>query len=178
MRLDVGSYRSHRAAPRPKGCLPASWKPHRIMFQVPQHRDGEVRLQLPWITGASCCQSKVDEHGAVAKRDVQRPIVPKAKGSKVRKVTKWGKGRKHEFFWWWKRHHNTWKCFWCDIRTSPYKNNRDSPRLSTVDHLLPRSRGGTHAYDNLVLACRECNILKSDRIWIRKDLLDESKTRP
>jgi hypothetical protein len=27
----------------------------------------------------------------------------------------------------------------------------------TVDHLLPRSRGGTDALENLALACRRCN---------------------
>lgn len=33
----------------------------------------------------------------------------------------------------------------------------------TVDHLLPRSRGGGDTWFNLVAACRSCNGLKDDR---------------
>lgn len=34
----------------------------------------------------------------------------------------------------------------------------------SVDHVLPRSRGGTHAPENLALAHLRCNMLKSDRL--------------
>lgn len=34
----------------------------------------------------------------------------------------------------------------------------------TIDHVVPRSRGGTHALTNLRLACRHCNELKADRL--------------
>lgn len=33
----------------------------------------------------------------------------------------------------------------------------------TVDHVLPRSRGGSNNWDNLVCACRPCNNRKADR---------------
>ncbi|WP_117237516.1 HNH endonuclease [Thermus sediminis] len=33
----------------------------------------------------------------------------------------------------------------------------------TVDHVLPRSRGGRSAWENLVAACRACNLRKGDR---------------
>ena len=33
----------------------------------------------------------------------------------------------------------------------------------TVDHVLPRSRGGADHWDNLVCACRACNNRKADR---------------
>ncbi|GGK38270.1 HNH endonuclease [Pilimelia terevasa] len=33
----------------------------------------------------------------------------------------------------------------------------------TVDHVLPRSRGGGHTWDNVVAACARCNHTKSDR---------------
>ena len=33
----------------------------------------------------------------------------------------------------------------------------------TVDHVVPRSRGGTHTWDNVVTACSPCNGRKSDR---------------
>ncbi|MGH8911503.1 MAG: HNH endonuclease [Acidimicrobiia bacterium] len=34
----------------------------------------------------------------------------------------------------------------------------------SIDHVLPRSRGGPHAWDNVVACCRSCNIRKSDRL--------------
>jgi 5-methylcytosine-specific restriction endonuclease McrA len=34
---------------------------------------------------------------------------------------------------------------------------------STVDHVLPRSRGGRHVWDNVVAACDKCNHVKADR---------------
>lgn len=32
-----------------------------------------------------------------------------------------------------------------------------------VDHVVPRSRGGDHAWDNVVASCRHCNSRKKDR---------------
>jgi 5-methylcytosine-specific restriction endonuclease McrA len=32
-----------------------------------------------------------------------------------------------------------------------------------IDHVLPRSRGGTHTWDNVVASCRPCNSRKEDR---------------
>ncbi len=32
-----------------------------------------------------------------------------------------------------------------------------------IDHVLPRSRGGTHTWENVVAACRPCNNRKGDR---------------
>lgn len=33
----------------------------------------------------------------------------------------------------------------------------------TVDHIMPRSRGGRHAWENVVAACAKCNHRKGDR---------------
>ncbi len=33
-----------------------------------------------------------------------------------------------------------------------------------VDHVLPRSRGGKHTWDNVVAACRRCNGRKENRL--------------
>src|SRR6185369_3150320 len=33
----------------------------------------------------------------------------------------------------------------------------------TIDHVMPRSRGGIHAWDNVVAACARCNHKKGDR---------------
>lgn len=34
---------------------------------------------------------------------------------------------------------------------------------STIDHVLPRSRGGANTWENLVACCLRCNNLKGDR---------------
>jgi 5-methylcytosine-specific restriction endonuclease McrA len=51
---------------------------------------------------------------------------------------------------------------------SPLKTNagvvpdRD---LATIDHLVPRARGGReYAEDNLVVCCRKCNAKKADKL--------------
>jgi 5-methylcytosine-specific restriction endonuclease McrA len=33
----------------------------------------------------------------------------------------------------------------------------------TIDHVMPRSRGGPHAWDNVVAACARCNHSKGDK---------------
>ena len=33
-----------------------------------------------------------------------------------------------------------------------------------IDHVVPRSRGGAHAWDNVVAACRRCNSRKENRL--------------
>jgi 5-methylcytosine-specific restriction endonuclease McrA len=32
-----------------------------------------------------------------------------------------------------------------------------------IDHVMPRSRGGPHSWDNVVASCRACNARKEDR---------------
>lgn len=33
-----------------------------------------------------------------------------------------------------------------------------------IDHVIPRSKGGTHTWENVVAACRPCNMRKEDRL--------------
>jgi hypothetical protein len=33
-----------------------------------------------------------------------------------------------------------------------------------IDHVIPRSKGGSHAWDNVVASCRTCNTRKRDRL--------------
>jgi len=33
----------------------------------------------------------------------------------------------------------------------------------SIDHVVPRSKGGPHEWDNVVAACRPCNLRKRDR---------------
>jgi 5-methylcytosine-specific restriction endonuclease McrA len=39
-----------------------------------------------------------------------------------------------------------------------------STKKLTLDHVLPRSKGGTHTWDNVVAACERCNASKGDRL--------------
>jgi 5-methylcytosine-specific restriction endonuclease McrA len=34
---------------------------------------------------------------------------------------------------------------------------------ATIDHVIPRSKGGTHTWDNTVASCSKCNARKSNR---------------
>lgn len=43
------------------------------------------------------------------------------------------------------------RCAYCDAHAT------------TIDHVLPRSRGGADTWENLVACCLKCNNLKSDR---------------
>jgi len=37
-------------------------------------------------------------------------------------------------------------------------------RAETIDHVIPRSRGGTHTWENCVASCMRCNHSKADRL--------------
>jgi 5-methylcytosine-specific restriction endonuclease McrA len=38
-----------------------------------------------------------------------------------------------------------------------------SAKQLTIDHVIPRSKGGTHTWDNVVIACETCNHKKGDK---------------
>jgi 5-methylcytosine-specific restriction endonuclease McrA len=46
---------------------------------------------------------------------------------------------------------DAWQCQYCG---GPAEN---------LDHVVPRSRGGLHVWENVVAACRRCNAKKEDR---------------
>jgi hypothetical protein len=47
------------------------------------------------------------------------------------------------------------------ICKKPNKNNYNDLDCATVDHIIPKVKGGTHTYDNVQLLCRNCNNKKS-----------------
>ena len=47
-----------------------------------------------------------------------------------------------------------WRCVYCGDGTA---------RL-TLDHVVPRSRGGDSVWENVVTACGPCNLRKGDRL--------------
>lgn len=56
---------------------------------------------------------------------------------------------------------DSFMCAYCgrDLRNA-------SARDVTLDHLLPRSKGGKHSSRNLVTACRSCNSARGNRPWV------------
>jgi len=46
-----------------------------------------------------------------------------------------------------------WKCAYCG------ENVKQKP---TIDHIIPRSKGGRSTYDNVVTACEKCNTHKGN----------------
>ena len=47
-----------------------------------------------------------------------------------------------------------------DARRCAYCTNR----ADTIDHVIPRSRGGSHSWENCVACCHRCNTRKADRM--------------
>lgn len=53
-----------------------------------------------------------------------------------------------------------------DEYTCQYCGRQPGRALLTMDHVLPRSRGGTLAWENVVAACAPCNQRKGSRLPI------------
>lgn len=49
-----------------------------------------------------------------------------------------------------------WKCEYCGVDLDV--------NSASIDHKIPRSKGGTDDRENLAAACRKCNMLKADKI--------------
>lgn len=45
-----------------------------------------------------------------------------------------------------------------------YRCQYCSGPAESIDHVLPRSRGGQHTWDNVVACCRRCNVRKGSRL--------------
>jgi hypothetical protein len=56
-------------------------------------------------------------------------------------------------------------CYLCD-RLMSFRRSRIgnyNPRRASIEHVIPRARGGEHTLDNVKLACLRCNIRKNDK---------------
>ncbi len=51
-----------------------------------------------------------------------------------------------------------------DNYTCQYCGNKPVKEHLTIDHILPKSRGGKSSWENIVLACQSCNTRKSDHL--------------
>lgn len=52
---------------------------------------------------------------------------------------------------------------WSESPYCTYCRQRLSEEEATTDHIHPKSKGGRRSPENVVLACRECNVLKGDK---------------
>lgn len=64
-----------------------------------------------------------------------------------------GKRRKREIVY----SRSNGKCYYCHMPIEPAD--------MTLDHIIPRSRGGESTLDNLVAACAPCNGAKKDMTY-------------
>ena len=63
---------------------------------------------------------------------------------------------------WWKRRVAKGICYYC--------NRPFLPKLLTMDHIVPISRGGKSIKGNVVPCCKECNIAKKQLLpmeWVK-----------
>ena len=61
-----------------------------------------------------------------------------------------------------------WRCVYCGT---------SSGRL-TLDHVVPRSRGGNSVWENVVTACAPCNLRKGDRLPEEASMTLKRQPRP
>jgi len=56
-------------------------------------------------------------------------------------------------------------CQYCGAKEGSTRtlNGKPVKVVLTLDHVLPESRGGPWAWDNLVSCCKQCNLKKADR---------------
>jgi 5-methylcytosine-specific restriction endonuclease McrA len=47
-----------------------------------------------------------------------------------------------------------WKCCWCGRDCTDELDRRHS---MTIEHIVPKSRGGKDTWENLAMACNRCN---------------------
>jgi 5-methylcytosine-specific restriction endonuclease McrA len=61
-----------------------------------------------------------------------------------------------------------------DLRRCAYCGRK----ADTIDHVIPRSRGGAHSWENCVAACKACNSKKADKLLEELGWVLENPPRP
>lgn len=70
-------------------------------------------------------------------------------------------------------HRDGWQCAYCGVETC--FTGRDGPK-ATVDHVVPKSKGGLDHLSNCVVACEACNAAKADQEDWSPPQVDEPKS--
>lgn len=83
-------------------------------------------------------------------------------GSRNGKGSKWIRPKRRRAIY----ERDGWRCFWCGADLKEVVS-----RHRGLDHIWPRSRGGTHHSDNLLTSCTPCNSRRSNwkpsERWLR-----------
>lgn len=60
-----------------------------------------------------------------------------------------------------------YKCRYCGValREDKIQGGPHWPNSATLDHVVPKDKGGTNAQENLVACCLSCNQSKSNRVY-------------
>ncbi|MCA9921559.1 MAG: HNH endonuclease [Anaerolineales bacterium] len=59
---------------------------------------------------------------------------------------------------------DAWQCIYCGAMIGQKKNGRILNKYDfTIDHLIPKSRGGANSWGNTACACGPCNNRKANR---------------
>ena len=55
------------------------------------------------------------------------------------------------------------QCFYCAVVMdfARYTHQTKPRNLASIEHVWPISKGGGHTWDNVVLACLDCNVRKN-----------------
>lgn len=71
-------------------------------------------------------------------------------------------------------------CYYCEVKLQTLADivrRVNAPNRKTIDHLIPRSKGGTDDESNLVIACRKCNEAKGVMMPYEFEILLANHTR-
>jgi 5-methylcytosine-specific restriction endonuclease McrA len=60
---------------------------------------------------------------------------------------------------------DAWQCVYCGRGPRDRRNLRQAQVILSLDHLTPRSQGGSNEARNLVTACLSCNGSRGNREW-------------
>jgi hypothetical protein len=60
---------------------------------------------------------------------------------------------------------DNWECAYCGQGPRDKRSHKLAQVVLTLDHLTPKSQGGTNGAENLVTACRSCNSSRQDKPW-------------
>lgn len=77
------------------------------------------------------------------------------------------------------------KCYWCkeEMELEHFVNTKlgnlkENPRFATIEHLLPKYRGGLNGADNCVAAHAHCNHKRPQKKWPHDPVYGGIRNRP